>query len=55
MKFLAFVECADRDAIMRMFATRINYWNTGEIADDDKSLWDVAKTQIPEWPFFRRN
>ena len=53
-KFLAFPEGADRNAIMRLFAIRTNYWNTGQIADDDRSVWDDAKAQFPDWPFFRR-
>jgi hypothetical protein len=53
-KFLAFAEGPDRDVIMRLFAIRINYWNTGQIVDEDKSVWDAAKQQFPDWPFFRR-
>ena len=54
LKFLAFTEGPDREAIMRLFAIRINYWNTGQIADEDESLWNGAKTLFPHWPFFRR-
>ena len=54
LKFHAFTEGVDRETIMRLFAIRINYWNTGEISDQDESLWEGAKTLFPHWPFFRR-
>jgi len=52
MKFLAFGN--DGSKIMRLFAIRINYWETREIADEDLSFWDHAQKQFPEWSFFRR-
>jgi hypothetical protein len=54
LRFLAFTDAIDRDAVMRLFAMRINYWNTGKMGTEDRSLWDAAQSQFPEWPLFRR-
>jgi hypothetical protein len=52
LKFLAFGD--DHDKIMRLFAIRINYWETNEIPAADLSVWEHAQREFPEWPFFRR-
>lgn len=54
LRFLAFNDAADRNAVMRLFAIRINYWNTGEMRPEDKSFWDAAQKQFPNWALFRR-
>jgi hypothetical protein len=53
-RFLAFTEAVDRDAVMKLFAVRINYWNTGEMGLEDRSVWGRAQREFPEWPLFRR-
>ena len=53
-RFPAFTDAADHDAVMRLFAIRINYWNTGEMSAEDKSFWDAAHKQFPDWALFRR-
>lgn len=53
-RFLAFTDAADREAVMRLFAIRINYWNTGEMNAEDKLFWDTAQKQFPDWALFRR-
>jgi hypothetical protein len=52
MRFPAFGE--DMNLIMRLFAIRINFWESGKIADEAKPLWQVAQQTFPDWAFFRR-
>lgn len=54
LRFLAFTEGADRDAVMRLFAIRISYWNKGEMSAEEELFWDAAQKQFPEWSVFRR-
>lgn len=54
MGFLAFAAAVDRDAVMKLFAIRVNSWNSGEMGIEDRSIWVTAERQFPEWPLFRR-
>ena len=54
LSFLAFTETVDRNAVMKLFAIRINYWSTGEMGLEDRKVWDTAQREFPEWPLFHR-
>lgn len=44
----------DRAEIIRMFSVRLEIWDEKALSDGDKELWDSIRTQVPEWPLFRR-
>jgi hypothetical protein len=52
--FLSLLKDPDRDKIFRLFTTRINYWNTGKMSEEDRRYWEEAQRQFPNWPLFQR-
>ena len=52
--FLLFASGEDRDFVMKLFAIRINYWNTGTMGDEEQLFWEQAHAQFPDWPIFQR-
>jgi hypothetical protein len=52
--FLEFRETIDRELAMRLFAIRINFWNTGQMNGEDLAFWNEAKVRFPSWPVFQR-
>jgi hypothetical protein len=52
--FPPFAAGEDRDYVMKLFAIRMNYWNTGTMGDEEQLFWEQAHTQFPDWPIFQR-
>lgn len=52
--FFSFSDEVDRDYVVKLFAIRINYWNTGVMSENDQRFWENAKIQFPHWPLFQR-
>lgn len=50
--FLSLLKNPDRDKIFRLFAARINYWNTGKMSEEDRRYWEGAQRQFPNWHYF---
>jgi hypothetical protein len=52
--FLEFSEGADRNFAMRLFAIRINFWNSGELNSKERFFWNEAQARFSRWPIFQR-
>lgn len=40
--------------VLRLFAIRHRIWNLESLSEDDKSFWDDAQLQAPQYALFRR-
>jgi len=49
-----FEDTNDAFLIHSMFALRLKLWDGQTLNADDQQLWDSVKTQVPEWPLFKR-
>jgi hypothetical protein len=54
--FDALVQMSDQDQrlILRLFSIRFALWAGAELSGDDRRFFDAARSQIPEYPLFRR-
>lgn len=44
----------DRDSIFRLFSISFRLWDGDELEEDEQAYWDAARTQVPDYPLFRR-
>lgn len=49
-----FDEPEDMSVIHAMFGMRLKIWDGEALNAQDKELWDAVKTQVPNWPLFKR-
>lgn len=49
-----FENTGDKFLIHSMFGLRLKLWDGQALSAEEQQLWDSVKTQVPEWPFFKR-
>jgi hypothetical protein len=44
----------DRTEIVRLFGIRVRLRKGEPVSDEERLLWDLTRSQLPEWPLFQR-
>jgi hypothetical protein len=44
----------DRNLIFQLFRIRFKLWAGEDLDNDDRSYWDTARSQVPDYPVFHR-
>jgi hypothetical protein len=44
----------ERNMIWGLFGIRFKIWDDQQLAADDKSFWEAARSEVPDWPLFHR-
>jgi hypothetical protein len=49
-----FTRLDDMTIVLRMFAIRLQLWDSEVLNDQDRQMWDSVKHQVPDWALFKR-